>query len=55
MACAAALAVLTTIESDGLLAQAAAIGGQLAAGLGGPVHPLLSGVRGRGLWGSRRC
>jgi acetylornithine aminotransferase len=50
VACAAALAVLTTIESDGLLAQAAAIGGQLAAGLGGPVHPLLSGVRGRGLW-----
>ena len=50
VACAAALAVLTTIESDGLLAQAAAIGGQLAAGLGAPVHPLLSGVRGRGLW-----
>jgi acetylornithine/N-succinyldiaminopimelate aminotransferase len=50
VACAAALAVLATIESDGLLAQAAAVGGQLAAGLGGPVHPLLSGVRGRGLW-----
>jgi acetylornithine aminotransferase len=50
VACAAALAVLATIESDGLLAQAAAIGGQLAAGLGGPVHPLLTGVRGRGLW-----
>src|SRR4029077_6880184 len=47
---AGALAVLTTIESDGLLAQAAAVGGQLAAGLAGPVHPLLSGVRGRGLW-----
>jgi acetylornithine aminotransferase len=42
--------VLATIESDGLLAQAAAVGGQLAAGLAGPVHPLLSGVRGRGLW-----
>jgi acetylornithine/succinyldiaminopimelate/putrescine aminotransferase len=42
--------VLATIESDGLLAQAAAVGGQLAAGLGGPVHPLLGGVRGRGLW-----
>ena len=50
VACAAALAVLATIESDGLLAQAAAVGGQLAAGLAGPVHPLLSGVRGRGLW-----
>jgi acetylornithine aminotransferase len=50
VACAAALAVLSAIESDGLLAQAAAVGGQLAAGLAGPVHPLLSGVRGRGLW-----
>jgi acetylornithine aminotransferase len=50
VACAAARAVLTTIESDGLLAQAAAVGGQLATGLGGAVHPLLSGVRGRGLW-----
>ena len=53
VACAAALAVLATIESDGLLAQAAAVGGQLAAGLAGPVHPLLSGVRGRGLWLAR--
>jgi acetylornithine aminotransferase len=43
VACAAALAVLTTIESDGLLARAAAVGGQLAAGLAGPVHPLHSG------------
>src|SRR6266516_2509129 len=50
VACAAALAVLATIESDDLLAHAAAVGGQLAAGLAGPVHPLLSGVRGRGLW-----
>jgi len=50
VACAAALAVLTTIESDGLLAQAAAVGGQLAAGLAAPAHPLLRGVRGRGLW-----
>src|SRR6266516_4686869 len=50
VACAAALAVLATIESDDLLAHAAAVGGQLAAGLAGPVHPLLGGVRGAGLW-----
>ena len=33
VACAAALAVLDTIEADGLLARAAAVGGQLADGL----------------------
>jgi acetylornithine/N-succinyldiaminopimelate aminotransferase len=50
VACAAALAVLATIESDGLLARAAATGGRLAAGLAASGHPLLSGVRGLGLW-----
>jgi acetylornithine/N-succinyldiaminopimelate aminotransferase len=50
VACAAALAVLTTIESDGLLANAAAAGQQLAAGLEASGHPLLAGVRGQGLW-----
>ncbi|HEY6278462.1 MAG TPA: acetylornithine transaminase [Streptosporangiaceae bacterium] len=50
VACAAALAVLTTIESDGLLAHAAAVGGRLASGLAAAGHPLLAGVRGRGLW-----
>jgi acetylornithine aminotransferase len=50
VACAAALAVLTTIEADGLLAHAAAIGDQLASGLAAISHPLLTGVRGRGLW-----
>ena len=50
VACAAALAVLATIEADGLLAHAAAIGGRLADGLAGISHPLLAGVRGRGLW-----
>ena len=50
VACAAALAVLATIESDGLLAQAAAVGAQVAAGLAGSAHPLGAGVRGRGLW-----
>jgi acetylornithine aminotransferase len=50
VACAAALAVLATIESDGLLQSALAIGGQLATGIEAVSHPLLSGVRGRGLW-----
>ncbi len=50
VACAAALAVLDTIESGGLLARAAATGARLASGLAGISHPLLAGVRGRGLW-----
>jgi acetylornithine aminotransferase len=50
VACAAALAVLTTIESDGLLANAAAAGEQLTDGIGAIDHPLLAGVRGQGLW-----
>jgi acetylornithine/N-succinyldiaminopimelate aminotransferase len=50
VACAAALAVLGTIEADGLLDRAAAVGQQLADGLAGLSHPLLRGVRGRGLW-----
>jgi len=50
VACAAALAVLATIEREGLLAQAAAVGERLAAGLRAVRHPLVAGVRGRGLW-----
>ena len=50
VACAAALAVLDTIETDGLLGHAAAIGAQLADGISAITHPLLAGVRGRGLW-----
>jgi acetylornithine/N-succinyldiaminopimelate aminotransferase len=50
VACAAALAVLDTIETDGLLEHAAAVGRQLADGLAQMSHPLLRGVRGRGLW-----
>jgi acetylornithine/N-succinyldiaminopimelate aminotransferase len=50
VSCAAALAVLTTIESDGLLANAVAAGTQLASGIGAMSHPLLAGVRGQGLW-----
>ncbi|MEV3926413.1 acetylornithine transaminase [Actinomadura coerulea] len=50
VAAAAALAVLTTIEKDGLLAHAASVGETLAAGLDAVDHPLFAGVRGRGLW-----
>jgi acetylornithine/N-succinyldiaminopimelate aminotransferase len=50
IACAAALAVLDTIERDGLLARAAAVGEHLKAGLQAVKHPLVAGVRGGGLW-----
>jgi acetylornithine aminotransferase len=50
VSCAAALAVLDTIERDGLLAQVAAVGERLTAGLQAIRHPLVAGVRGRGLW-----
>ena len=50
VACAAALAVLATIEADGLLDHAAAVGEQLSKGIAAVPHPLLTGVRGRGLW-----
>ena len=50
VACAAALAVLDTIERDGLLAQVTAVGDRLTAGLNAVSHPLVAGVRGRGLW-----
>lgn len=47
---AAALAVLDTIDRDGLTANALKAGEFLASGIGAVEHPLLSGVRGRGLW-----
>jgi acetylornithine/N-succinyldiaminopimelate aminotransferase len=50
VSCAAALAVLATIESGGLLANATAVGEQLSTGLAALSHPLLAGVRGQGLW-----
>jgi acetylornithine aminotransferase len=50
VACAAALAVLDTIERDGLLAHAAERGRQLTEGVQQTTHPLLAGVRGTGLW-----
>jgi acetylornithine/N-succinyldiaminopimelate aminotransferase len=50
VACAAALAVLDTIERDGLLAHVASVGGHLARSIEAVGHPLVAGVRGSGLW-----
>ena len=50
VACAAALAVLDTIERDGLLAHVTEVGEHWAAALGQVSHPLVAGVRGAGLW-----
>lgn len=50
VACAAALAVLDTIENDGLLGQVKTVGARLAGGIAAIDHPLLGGVRGSGLW-----
>ncbi|WP_068928903.1 acetylornithine transaminase [Planobispora rosea] len=47
---AAALAVLGTIENDGLLEHVRTAGAELADGIAAIDHPLLKGVRGRGLW-----
>ena len=48
--CAAALAVLDTIERDDLLGHVREVGGRLAAGLAGIRSPLVRGERGIGLW-----
>ncbi len=50
VACAAALAVLDTIEREGLLGNAIKVGSQLASGIEAIEHPLVAGVRGSGLW-----
>ena len=50
VSCAAALAVLDTIEKDGLLDNVARLGASLADGLTGLSHPLIADVRGSGLW-----
>jgi acetylornithine/N-succinyldiaminopimelate aminotransferase len=50
VACAAALAVLDTIERDSLLANVASTGALLEQGLRGISSPLVAGVRGSGLW-----
>ncbi|NUR86231.1 MAG: acetylornithine transaminase [Nonomuraea sp.] len=46
VSCAAALAVLDNLDLD----HVKAVGGRLREGLEGIEHPLLKGVRGRGLW-----
>jgi len=50
VACAAALAVLDTIEREGLLDHVTATGDLLAVGITEVGDPLLAGVRGSGLW-----
>jgi acetylornithine/N-succinyldiaminopimelate aminotransferase len=45
-----ALAVLDTIGTEGLLEHVREVGAAWAAGLVAVDHPLLAGVRGRGLW-----
>ena len=50
VACAAALAVLDTIEREGLLDRVTAVGKRLAAGIESVRHPLVAGLRGQGLW-----
>ncbi len=48
--CAAALAVLDVVESEGLVARSAEVGDRLAEGVRALSSPLLEGVRGSGLW-----
>lgn len=48
--CAAALAVLTTIESEGLLERSTALGERLRKGIEALGHPAINHVRGVGLW-----
>jgi len=50
VSCVAALAVLDTIERDGLLASVAEVGARLAAGIAAVDSPLVREVRGAGLW-----
>lgn len=45
----AGLAVMTVIERDGLLANVVAVGNHLVSGIEALDHPLVAGVRGRGL------
>jgi acetylornithine/N-succinyldiaminopimelate aminotransferase len=49
VSCAAALAVLETVEADGLLDRATSLGARIGAEVGGLAHPLVDSVRGRGL------
>ncbi|MFD7368573.1 acetylornithine transaminase [Nocardiopsis alba] len=54
VACAAALAVIETIETEGLLAHTKVMGDLLAEQIEGIDHPLLAGQRGSGLWRALR-
>ncbi|MFF4157838.1 acetylornithine transaminase [Streptomyces sp. NPDC001678] len=49
VACAAALAVLETLESDGILGRVKRVGGLLSDGIAALGHPLVDHVRGTGL------
>ena len=49
VSCAAALAVIDTIERDGLLARATVLGQRLRTGIEATAHPLIAGTRGPGL------
>jgi acetylornithine aminotransferase len=49
LASAAGLAVLATIEADGLLAHATSVGNHLVDSVAALDHPLITGVRGAGL------
>jgi acetylornithine/N-succinyldiaminopimelate aminotransferase len=48
--CAAALAVLRTVEQEGLLEAATVLGDRLRRGVSDLAHPLVREVRGLGLW-----
>ena len=50
VACAAALAVLRTVEDEGLLERSAVLGAHLRTALEALGHPLVRQVRGLGLW-----
>lgn len=50
VSCAAAIAVLDTIERDDLLGNVAKVGAHFTDKLRAIQHPALGGVRGRGLW-----
>jgi acetylornithine/N-succinyldiaminopimelate aminotransferase len=50
ISCAAALAVIDTIEHDGLLGSVETLGARWQTALRDVASPLLTGVRGRGLW-----
>jgi acetylornithine aminotransferase len=50
IACAAALAVIDTIEAEDILANVTKVGARLKEGIAAISHPLLGSVRGSGLW-----